>query len=162
MTLRRAVLLLLVPPGVAVLLALTALAMAETLSSSADDAQSRLQTALDHRPSEPVVQAAELLVPGATAGLAGSSLQARILALVQGVDVQQIEARGAEAEGALTRLRVNLRVSGDEAGIMHTLIALEAAEPLIFVDALRVSGPGDAGRLAVELDLSAYAGKVAP
>lgn len=162
MTLRRALLILLVPPCLALMFALAMLTAAARLSSGADTAQARLQAALDHRPSEPVVQAAELLVPGAAAGLAGSSLQARILALVQGADVQQIESRGAEAAGALTRLRVNLRLSGTEAGIMQTLIALEAAEPLIFVDAMRVTGPGDAGRLAVEMDLSAYAGKVAP
>lgn len=162
MTLRRALLLLLLPPGAAAMVALAALAVAATLSAGADAAQARLQAALDHRPAEPVVQAAALLVPGATVGLAGSSLQARVLALVQNADVQQIEARGAEPEGALTRLRVNLRLSGFETGIMQTLIALEAAEPLIFVDGLRVSGPGDTGRLAVELDLSAYAGRVAP
>jgi predicted Zn-dependent protease len=162
MSLRRALALLLVPPSLAVLMALAALAVAANLSEGADQAQSRLQTALDHRPSEPVVQAAELLVPGSTAGLAASSLQARILALVEGAEVQQIEARGAEAEGALTRMRVNLRLSGDEAAIMQAMIALEAAEPLIFVDGLKMSGPGDAGQLAVELDLSAYAGKVAP
>ncbi|MBI1171978.1 hypothetical protein GC209_11290 [bacterium] len=162
MTLRRALILLLVPPGLAVLLALGALWAAAVLTFDADAAQARLQAALDHRPAEPVVQAAALLVPGATAGLAASALQARVLALVQGAEVQQIESRGAEAEGALTRLRVNLRLSGDEAGIMQTLIALEAAEPLIFVDALRASGPGDTGRLAAEIDLSAFAGKVAP
>ena len=162
MTLRRAVWLLVLPPVLAAFMAVFALGVATTLTSMADLTQARLRAALDHRPSEPVVQAAELLVSGSTIGLAGSALQARILLLVQNADLQQIEARGAETEGTLTRLRVSLRLSGDETGIMQTIIALEAAEPLIFVDALRVSGPDDQRSFAVELDLSAYAGKVAP
>ncbi len=162
MTLRRALLLLLIPMAVSVVLALGSLAFAVQASQTADDAQARLQQALDRRPEEPVVQAADLLVPGATEGLAASALQARVLQLAGQGQVLQIEARGAEAEGALTRLRVNLRLAGDEAGLMRTLIALEQAQPLLFVDALRVTGQGDGGRLAVEIDLSAYAGKVAP
>jgi hypothetical protein len=162
MTLRRALMLLLIPPAVAVALALAAMGFVLQAGQTADDAQARLQLALDRRPADPVVQAAELLVPGATAGLAASALQARVLLLVTGAEVRQIEARGAEAEGALTRLRLNLRLAGDEAGIMQTLIALEQATPLIFVDALRVTGQGDGGALSVEMDLSAYAGKVAP
>ena len=162
MTLRRALLLLLLPLAVSLVLALAAVVFALQASQTADDAQARLQQALDRRPAEPVVQAAELLVPGATAGLAASALQARILQLVGQAQVQQIEARGAEAEGALTRLRVNLRLAGAESDVMQTLIALEQAQPLIFVDALRVTGQGDGGSLAVEMDLSAYAGKVAP
>ena len=162
MTLRRALMLLLIPMAVSMALALAALGFALQASQTADAAQARLQQALDHRPEEPVVQAADLLVPGATEGLAASALQARVLQLAGQGQVQQIEARGAEVEGALTRLRVNLRLAGDEAGVMQTLIALEQAQPLIFVDALRVTGQGDGGSLAVEIDLSAYAGKVAP
>ncbi len=162
MTLRRALLLLLVPLAVALALAVLPMAFAVQASQSADDAQARLQLAQDRRPTEPVVQAAELLVPGATAGLAASALQARVLQLVTNADVQQIEARGAEVEGALTRLRLNLRLAGQEAGLMQTLIAFEQAQPLIFVDALRVTGQGDGGSLSVEMDLSAYTGKVAP
>lgn len=162
MTLRRALMLLLVPPALALALGLAALAFALQAGQTADGAQARLQLALDRRPADPVVQAAELLVPGATVGLAASALQARVLDLVTAASVQQIEARGAEAEGALTRLRVNLRLVGDEAGVMQTLIDLEQAQPLIFVDALRVTGQGDGGGLSVEMDLSAYAGKVAP
>lgn len=162
MTLRRALLVVLIPPLVAVALALVVLVYAAGVSQTADAAQARLQLALDRRPVEPVVRAAPLLVPGATTGLAGSALQARVLALVRGADVQQIEARGTEDAGALTRLRVNLRLAGDEAEVMQTLIALEQAEPLIFVDALRVTGQGDGGALAVEIDLSAYAAKVVP
>lgn len=162
MTLRRALMLLLVPMAAAVALAVLAAVLALQASQMADDAQARLQQALDRRPAEPVVQAAELLVPGATAGLAASALQARVLQLVTSADVQQIEARGAEAEGPLTRLHLNLRLAGQEAGLMQTLITLEQAQPLIFVDALRVTGQGDGGSLAVEMDLSAYTGKVAP
>ena len=162
MTLRRALMLLLLPLAASLAIALAAVIFALQASQTADDAQARLQQALDRRPAEPVVQAAELLVPGATAGLAASALQARILQLVGQAQVQQIEARGAEAEGALTRLRVNLRLAGAESDVMQTLIALEQAQPLIFVEALRVTGQGDGGSLAVEMDLSAYAGKVAP
>ncbi len=162
MTLRHALMLLMIPLAVAMLLAVAAFAFAVQAGQTADEAQARLQQALDRRPAEPVVQAAALLVPGATAGLAASALQARVLNLVTGATVQQIEARGAEAEGALTRLRVNLRLAGEEASVMQTLIALEQAQPLIFVDALRITGQGDGGSLAVEMDLSAYAGKVVP
>lgn len=162
MTLRRALLVLLVPPGMALLLACGALVVAARLSQVADAAQSRLQSALDRRTTEPVVQAATLLVPGAVAGLAGSALQAQVLTLAQATDVQQIESRGAEAAGPLTRLRVNLRLSGDEAAIMRTLIAVEAAEPLVFVDAMRVTVQSEGDRLAIEMDLSAFAGKMAP
>lgn len=162
MTLRRAVLWLLIPPGLAVLFALAAVIYAASASRDADAAQALLQQALDRRPAEPVVQAAELLVPGATVGLAASALQARVLQLVGSATVRQIEARGAEAAGPLTRLRVNLRLGGEEAAVMQALIALERAVPLIFVDALRVTGQGDGLALAVEVDLSAYAGKVAP
>ncbi len=161
MTLRRAVWILVMPPVLAALLAVFAWGVATTLASTADEAQTRLQAVLDRRPSEPSVQAAKLLLSGATVGLSSSALQSRILVLVQNADLQQIEARGAEAEGTLTRLRVNLRLSADEKGIMQTIIALEAAEPLIFVDALRVSELSEKRRFAMELDLSAYAGRVA-
>ena len=161
MTLRRAYLLLVTPPLLAVLLALTLWAMAAQESQRADVAAARLQTALDQRPADPVVQAAKLLVPGSTAGLAFSALQAQVLALVgQTTQVQQIDARGAEADGPLTRLPLNLRLVGDEAAVMNALIAIERAEPLIFVDALRVTATGPS--LMVEMDLSAYAGKVMP
>jgi hypothetical protein len=130
-------------------------------SNRADDAAQRLQAALDHRPADPVVQAAKLLVSGGTAGLASSALQAQVLGLVGGItQVQQIDGRGAEAEGPLTRLPINLRLVGDEPSVMTALIALEQAEPLIFVDALRLSASG--ASLTVEMDLSAYAGKVTP
>lgn len=159
----RAVLIVLAPPVLALLLGLAALAHAVRQGALADAAQARLDQALARRPEEPVVQAAALLVPGATAGLAASALQARILGLVPGVGVQQIEARGTEPAGNLTRLRVTLRLSGEEAAVLQALIALEAATPLIFVDALRVTGSGDGSTtLAVEMDLSAYAGKISP
>ncbi|MEI6800175.1 MAG: GspMb/PilO family protein [Pseudomonadota bacterium] len=161
MTRRRALTLVLAPPVLALLLAVTVWALALQQSNRADDAAQRLQAALDHRPAEPVVQAAKLLVTGGTAGLASSALQAQVLRLVGGItQVQQIDARGAEAEGPLTRLPVNLRLVGDEPSVMTALIALEQAEPLIFVDALRLSASG--ASLTVEMDLSAYAGKVTP
>ena len=161
MTLRRALLLVLAPPLLALLLALTVWAMADQESTRADAATQRLQTALDHRPAEPVVQAAKLLVAGGTAGLASSALQAQVLGLVgQITQVQQIDARGAEAEGPLTRLPVNLRLVGDEPSVMTALIALERAEPLIFINTLRIGASG--ASLTVEMDLSAYAGKVSP
>lgn len=161
MTKTPARLILLLPAVFAMAGAVLTLGAAALLTANADQAQAKLQAALDHRPDDPVAQATELLVPGATVGLAGSALQARVLALVSGGDVQQIEARGAEAEGALTRLRVALRLSGDETGPMRSLMARETAEPLIFVDALRVTG-GGTGPLIAEIDLSAYAGKIAP
>ena len=161
MTLRRAFFLVVAPPLLAVFLALLAWIMAAQQSSSADGAAARLQAALDHRPDEPVMQAAKLLVPGSTAGLALSALQAQVLDLVgQTTQVQQIDARGAEPEGALTRLTVNLRLVGDEVAVMTALIAIERAEPLIFVDGLGVTATGPS--LTVEMDLSAYAGKFSP
>jgi|GEM_PF-4528716 len=161
MTRGRALSLVLAPPVLALLLAVTVWALALQQSNRADDAAQRLQAALDHRPAEPVVQAAKLLVAGGTAGLASSALQAQVLGLVGDItQVQQIDARGAEAEGPLTRLPVNLRLVGDEPSVMTALIALEQAEPLIFVDALRLSASG--ASLTVEMDLSAYAGKVTP
>ena len=161
MTLRRALFLVVGPPMLAVLLALTAWGIAAQQSLRADDAAARLQSALDHRPAEPVLQAAKLLVQGTTAGLALSALQAQVLDLVgQTTQVQQIDARGAKPEGALTRLTVKLRLVGDEATVMTALIAIERAEPLIFVDALRVTASGPS--LTAEMDLSAYAGKVTP
>ena len=161
MTRRRALSLVLGPPVLALLLAVTVWALALQQSNRADDAAQRLQAALDHRPAEPVVQAAKLLVTGGTAGLASSALQAQVLRLVGGItQLQQIDARGAEAEGPLTRLPVNLRLVGDEPSVMTALIALEQAEPLIFVDGLRIAASG--ASLTVEMDLSAYAGKVTP
>lgn len=162
MTLRRAWMVVFIPPVLAVLFALACWGFALSAAGVADDGQARLQAALKQRPQEPVVQAAALLVPGATAGLAASALQAQVLALVSGVEVQQIEARGAEPAGALTRLPVNLRLAGPEDAVMQAVIALEQAEPLIFVDALRVTAAGNGGPMAVEIDLSAYAGKVSP
>lgn len=161
MTLRRALLHVWGFPLMAIFLALTAWVMAAQQSNRADSAAARLQAALDHRPAEPVMQAAKLLVSGSTAGLALSALQAQVLELVgQTTQVQQIEARTVEAEGGLTRLPVNLRFTGSEAAVMNALIALERAEPLIFVDALRVTTTGSS--LTVEMDLSAYAGKLSP
>ena len=161
MTRGRALSLVLGPPVLALLVAVTVWALAMQQSNRADDAAQRLQAALDHRPAEPVVQAAKLLVAGGTAGLASSALQAQVLGLVGGItQVQQIDGRGAEAEGPLTRLPINLRLVGDEPSVMTALIALEQAEPLIFVDALRLSASG--ASLTVEMDLSAYAGKVTP
>lgn len=161
MTLLRALLVVLAPPLLVVLMAVTAWAMAAHQSARADAVAESLQAALDHHPAEPVVKAASLLVPGSTAGLALSELQARVLDLVgQTTQVQQIEAREAVADGHLTRLPLNLRLVGDEASVMTALMALERAEPLIFVDALRVTSSGP--RLTVEMDLSAYAGKVTP
>ena len=161
MTLRRALLLALVPPFLAVCVALAIWAMAVQQSAVADTAAARLQAALDHRPAEPVVQAAKLLVPGHTAGLALSALQAQVLDLVgPTTQVQQIDARGAVADGPLTRLSVNLRLVGGEVAVLNAVIALERAEPLIFVDAVRATSSGPS--LTVEMDLSAYAGKVTP
>ena len=157
----RALLILVLPAALALVAAVLALAAAAYLTENADRAQARLQAALDHRPDDPVAQATALMVPGATVGLAESALQAQVLALVTGAEVLQIDARGVEAEGALTRLRLGLRLSGDEAGLMRSLMALEATEPLIFVDALRVTGEAG-GTLTAEIDLSAYSGKIAP
>jgi|LauGreDrversion4_2_1035121.scaffolds.fasta_scaffold671081_2 hypothetical protein len=159
MSLRRALLLLFTPPLLAVVFAMTVWAMAAQQASLADGAAARLQAALELRPAEPVVQAAKLLVPGTTAGLALSAVQAQVLGLVgQTVQVQQIDARGAKPEGPLTHLPVKLHFVGNDHAVMNSLIAIERAEPLIFVDALRITASGS--RLTVEMDLSAYAGKV--
>lgn len=160
MTLRRALVWVLIAPLLAFALALGALVQAIRASDAADGAEARLQAVLDHRPEEPVLQAAAVLMPGTTAGLASSAFQARVLTLLEGVEVQEIGSTGAEADGPLTRLRLTVHLAGEEASLMQSLIALEAALPLIRVDALRVTADG--ARLTADLDLSAWAGKVTP
>ncbi len=160
MTLRSALCLVVFPPLLAVFLALMAWTTAAQQYARADGAAARLQAALDSRPDEPAVQAARLLVPGSTAGLALSALQAQVLNLLgKTIQVQQIDARAVETEGPLTRLSVKLRLAGDEASVMKALIAIEWAEPLIFVDALLITASGPS--LSVEIELLAYAGKIA-
>lgn len=169
MNLSRALLTLLLPVLLALGLGAGGLILALGANASADAAQARLQEALARHRQEPAILAEGLLVPGATQGLAASALQKQVLALVQDSEVQALEPRGAEAEGPLTRLRLTLRLQGEEAAILRDLIALEKAEPLILVDGLRITAAEEALAdgapgmvLGAELDLSAYAGQVAP
>lgn len=181
MTPIRAALILCAAPALALLLGGIALAWAVGQGAAADAAQARLQQGLAQNRLAPVIRAEGLLLPGRTQGLAASALQAQVLGLVEGAEVQQIEPRGAVPEGALTRLRLTLTLAGAEAQVMQGLIRLEQAEPLLFVDGLRLrageagagggdgsgdgagDGSGDGGgTLVAEIDLSAYAGQVAP
>lgn len=130
----------------------------------ADAAEDRLAHALSRPARAPEAEAVALLVPGATVGLAGSALQALVLAAVQpsGVQVSEVTMGGAVDEAPLTRLGLTLQITGSEPQIVTALLALEGAVPLVRVDRLDVQSAGEGFGLAATLVLSAWAGQVAP
>jgi Type II secretion system (T2SS), protein M subtype b len=137
---------------------------ADAAETEADAARARLAHALSRPAPSPEAAAMELLIPGDSAGLAGSAFQALVLARVQpsGAQVLEVAAAPAEPLDALTRLHLTLQVQATEAQVAAALVALEGAEPLIAVDRLDVQAGGDGGVLSATLTLSAWAGKVVP
>lgn len=160
-----ATLLLFALPAMALVLGAVMLVTADRARSEAAAAQGRLAAAMVRPAEDPDLQAARLLVPGETAGLGAAALQAVILERVQspGLTVQQIESNGVAPEGALMRLRATLRLQGSEAQIMSAVMAIEGAEPLLFIDRLEFRGQGqEDGAINAELAISAYAGPFQP
>lgn len=160
----RALALIILAPLVALALAAGLALDARDAAQRAETAQARLAHALSRPARAPGAEAQALLVPGATAGLAGSALQALVLAAVapSGAEVVQVAAGAVADEGPLTRLRLSLDLRGTEPQLVLALLALEGAVPLVAVDRLDLQAAGEDGTLQARLDLSAWAGKVAP
>ena len=161
----KALLLIGLPPLAALGLAFgldRAVGQAETAARAA---QTTLARALAEAPTAPDVQAGRLLVTGDTVGISASAFQAILLDKVQnaGLGVQQIDPHGATMDGALTRISATLRMQGTEAQVANAIIAIEASEPLVFIDRLQLAGDGtENGPIRAELDLSAFAGRMQP
>ena len=153
------------PPVLVLALAGATSLVAHRSQHAASLAHEQLAQTLRTAPQNPDTQAAQLLIAGDTAGLAAAKLQAQILDQVQlaGLQVQQIESKGYEPAGALTKLLALGTFQGTEAQLMAALIDFEKAEPLLFTDRLRLDGMGqEAGLLRAEIAFSAFAGQVHP
>ncbi len=155
-------------PLVVLALALGLWRSADAAVTRAEMAQGRLAHALARPIQSPEAEAQAALVPGETAGLAASALQALVLAAVQpsGAEVVELAAGAVDPAAPLTRLHMTLQLKASEAELVAALVALEGAVPLIVVDRLDAQGagqgPGQDPTLAATLALSAWAGKVTP
>jgi hypothetical protein len=152
------------------LIAATGLAVAAC--RYAFDAEARVQAARDgfvsaraRAAADPASLADALLVKGATPGLQAAAFQALILSKTSeaGIETERIEAKEPDDAGSLVRLHAHGSLVGPEDHMMHALIAIEAASPLIFIDRVALAGDGeDNGTLHAEVDLSAYAAREGP
>ncbi len=108
-----------------------------------------------------------LFVAGTTPGLALAGLQGFLgkLASDNGMAVERLQPLQAENEGGLAVLRMEVEAAGSIENLRNYLLAIEAGQPLIFVNRIRIAAPeggpqeGNAlpsERLSVALQLEAY------
>jgi hypothetical protein len=108
-----------------------------------------------------------LFVPGSTAGLATASLQSLVAKIAQqnGMVVERTQALQTEQRDGLGVLRMEVEASGSIANLRGYLLAIEAGEPLVFINQAKMSADPSAGagdgalpsdKLTVALQLEAY------
>lgn len=108
-----------------------------------------------------------LFVAGTTPGLALAGLQGFLgkLASDNGMAVERLQPLQAEHQGGLAVLRMEVEAMGSIESVRNYLLAIEAGQPLIFVNRIRIAAPEGAAeasgalpseRLSVALQLEAY------
>lgn len=113
-------------------------------------------------------QSADLLVEGETTGIAGATLQRLIADLVvaHGGTASSLQVLPPSTEDDLVRISLSLSISVGIDGLQGFLHALEAGQPLIFVDDITIRNgqseftapdPYLLGPLDVTLQVSAFA-----
>lgn len=113
--------------------------------------------------ARPEGQAARLLVPGTTLGLAQSALQGVVRARLSlaSLSPDRIDPGPPEAGRPLTRLPLTMTFAGREEQVMTALIALDSAEPLLRIDHVALEGQGvEGGAVQADLSLSAFVGEM--
>lgn len=115
-------------------------------------------------------QSAGLLLEGETTGIAGANLQRQITDLVttHGGTATSLQVLPPSAESDMTRIALSLNISVGIDGLQGFLYALEAGEPLMFIDDILIrSGQSEfekpdphlLGPLDVSLQVSAFTAK---
>lgn len=108
-----------------------------------------------------------LFVAGTTPGLALAGLQDFVgkLASDNGMAVERLQPLQADNAGGLAVLRMEVEATGSIESVRNYLLAIEAGQPLIFVNRVQIAAPegaaGESGvlpseRLSVALQLEAY------
>lgn len=84
-----------------------------------------------------------LFLKGATAGLSLADLQTRVsaIAMAAHVTIARSQPLQTDRQSGLAVLRSEVEASGSIENLRDFLIALEAGEPLIFVDQAQISAP---------------------
>lgn len=124
---------------------------------SGDDAARRLAAL------ESAGTARAIFWPGATEAVAAAALQEQMRALLaqSGAQVETTEALPSTIDGALPRIALKLRFSGDIDQVSRVIHGVETLRPALVVDRLAIrtqnSARSDAPELSVELQLSGFA-----
>ncbi len=108
-----------------------------------------------------------LFVSGTTTGLAVAEMQAFASKLAQasGLAVQRLQPLQADRDGKLAVLRIEAEVTGSIEGLTQYLLAVEAGQPMMFVNRMKIAAPealSDTGalpseQLTVTLQLESFA-----
>jgi len=115
-------------------------------------------------------QSTNLLLEGETTGIAGATLQKLIadLVLAHGGTASSLQVLPPADESNLVRISLSLSISVGIDGLQGFLYTLEAGQPLMFVDDIRIRSGQDEfaapdphllGPLDVTLQVSAFAAK---
>jgi hypothetical protein len=107
----------------------------------------------------------EVLVPGATDGLAGAELQRHVseLARASTLALRSTQIAAPKREADLTAVSVDASLQGSIEGLRSLLHAIEAGDPLLFVEGLSIrsiAGPPGQQRpvsLDIKLKVRGYA-----
>lgn len=129
--------------GLAAIVAILPIMQAEAVNQEL--AAGREQLALDERLRRaPGVKAKsirrEVLVPGATDGLAGAELQRRVseLARTSALTLRSTQIAPAKREADLTAVSVDASIQGTIDGVRSLLYAIETGDPLLFAEGLSI------------------------
>ena len=119
---------------------------------------------------ETLAETTRLFLPGETDSARTATLQATLADFARRDGIRFESSRGTAArERNETRvIGVEVRFSGDIAAVQRLMLAVENAEPLLFVDGLQISAAGAGtgrdgtdGRLEVKLDVVGAVAKAA-
>jgi len=88
-----------------------------------------------------------LFLDGSTAGLAAASLQSLVgkLASETGMTIERTQPLQSEDQQDSAVVRMEITASGSLENLRNYLLAIEAGEPLIFVNAAKISAPQSSG-----------------
>lgn len=105
----------------------------------------------------------QVFVPGSTSGLGQANLQQLIgrLAEENSIVIDRSEPLDIEQRGSLSVLRLESEATGSIEGLRAYLLAIETAQPYLFVNQARISAPDSgsenpSGKLNIILQLEAY------
>ena len=108
---------------------------------------------------------AKLLTSGSTPGLAAAALQSNLLAQASAAGLETLNVQALPGdEDMLPAALLRLELRGPEQALVTFLLGMEAGEPLVFVQELRLEAQeaGDAPGLLATLVVSAPAGGPQP